>query len=190
MFDSLPQLPIDRRWSGQTMPAPIVVAIIRRRMSAGEDAYLLIRRNGSTYTDLWALIGGKWDFGETLADAISREVMEESGLATRFAGLAGVVSERIAPVNESEEGAHYLLLVCRLEVVAGSAVEQEEGPVRWFTLGEIETLHQQGKIIPSDYAMLGQFKDAGATPTFFEGEMSSAAEALSGSRLHSFRQVS
>lgn len=189
MFDSLTKLPAERRWSGQSMPAPIVAAIIRRRLSQVEEAFLLIRRNGNTYTDLWALIGGKWDFGETLAAAIVREVREESGLESCFVGLKGLVSERIAPTNEDEEGAHFLLLICELGVVSGSAVEQGEGPVRWFSEREIEGLHQDGKIIPSDYAMLHQFKGAGERLPYFEGEMAASAEAPSGSRLHSFQQV-
>ena len=171
------------------MPAPIVVALVRRQLSADEDAFLLIRRNGNTYTDLWALVGGKWDFGETLSDAIVREVREESGLETRFVGLKGIVSERIAPTNDTEEGAHFLLLICELSVTSGSAVERDEGPVHWFGESEIERLHQEGKIIPSDYAMLHQFKRAGDRLPYFEGEMASSVEAPSGSQLHSFQEM-
>ncbi len=77
---------------------------------------LLIQRAGEPYAGQWALVGGKWDFGETLAEAVVREVQEETGLITQFVALRGVISERVAPAEPGALAAHFLLLLCDLLV--------------------------------------------------------------------------
>jgi len=50
----------------------------------------------------WALVGGKWDFGETLSQATTREVQEETGVITDFVALREFVNERIFPHQSNE----------------------------------------------------------------------------------------
>ncbi|NHZ72291.1 MAG: NUDIX domain-containing protein, partial [Aquificales bacterium] len=121
-FDALPSLPQNGRWRQQLLPGPIVVALIRRE-DEGDARFLLIQRNSDSYHGQWALVGGKWDFGETLATAVTREVQEETSLETRFVALKGVVSERVHPPTEDLLGAHFLLFVCELVVTNGKAQE-------------------------------------------------------------------
>lgn len=181
-FDTLPEFPREQRWRAQPYPAPIVVALIQRRQwkDAGETAvhtpprdnhYLLINRRDQTYGGQWALVGGKWDFGETLQDAIRREVLEETGLDATFVALRGIVNERVLPHQPQENGAHFLIFVCELTAPNGDATEQNEGAVAWFTRPEIEALHAQQAIIPSDFAMLQQFAGQNAAMPFVEAEM-------------------
>ena len=178
MLEAFSKTSLDKRWRQQLQPAPIVVAIIRNQVQDNQEpetAYLLIRRNSAPYRDQWALVGGKWDFGEPLAEAAVREVGEETGLSTRFVALRGIVSERLIPPNSEANGAaHFLILVCDLEVVSGKALEQQEGAVAWFKPAEIEELHVAGHIIPSDYRMLKGFIEAASIP-FFEAEMIAGA---------------
>ncbi|MCA9934250.1 MAG: NUDIX domain-containing protein [Ardenticatenaceae bacterium] len=168
MTEHLSQLPLAQRWQQQKYPAPIVVALIRRTGNGDTPRYLLIRRNGRPYAGQWALVGGKWDFGETLAAAIIREVQEETGLMADFVALRGIVSER---VTEGEKGAHFLLLVCDLAAPNGEAQEQQEGAVAWFSRAEIDALHAQQAIIPSDYAMIAQFAGSETAVPLVEAEM-------------------
>lgn len=171
IFDSLAELPSERRWREQAMPAPIVVAIICRREahSSGpaEPEFLLIRRAVEPYRDHWALVGGKWDFGETLAEATIREVREETGLEVGFVALRGIVSERMVPESEDMFGAaHFLILICQVEAADGEAGERGEGAVAWFSREQISDLHLNQAIIPSDYVMLQRFVNAPAIPHY------------------------
>jgi 8-oxo-dGTP diphosphatase len=172
-FAALPQLPCDRRWRRQTSPQPVVVALIRRETGA-EAQFLLIRRKSKTYGGQWALVGGKWDFGETLPVAICREVVEETSLQTSFVTLAGLVNERLAPTHPQQIGAHFTIFVCRLAVVSGRAAEQEEGAVGWFSWAEINEMAARQAVIPSDFAMLQQFGDPQSEFAHFEVEMAAA----------------
>ena len=164
------------------MPAPIVVAIIRRATSASDGQpqarYLLIRRNAQPYVGRWALVGGKWDFGESLAAAAVREVKEETGLEAVYVALRGIVSERLAPAEADGTGAaHFLLLVVELDAQRGEASEQQEGAVAWFSPDEIEILHQKEAIIASDYMMLQRFGEAAKIPHFEADMLSEPAGA-------------
>ncbi len=172
MFNKLANLPQTQRWRGQQQPIPIVVAIVREMAPA--PRYLLIQRNGDTYHGQWALVGGKWDFGETLPQAIVREVREETNLDTEFVALRGVVSERVLTPEAAvmpAQAAHFLLFVCDLAVVAGQAQQQQEGAVAWFAWEAIEQLQAQQQIIPSDMAMLQQFAGVKTAVAHIEAEM-------------------
>ena len=169
-FTTLSSLPPERRWRAQTAPTPVVVALIRDGRGAAERL-LLIRRAGGPYAGLWALVGGKWDFGETLAEAVVREVREETGLGTTLVAVRALVSERVAPWSAEDIGVHFLLLVCDLLVGEGQAAEQQEGVVAWFDFAAIDALHADGAIIPSDYAMIREFAAASHHAPYVEVQM-------------------
>jgi ADP-ribose pyrophosphatase YjhB (NUDIX family) len=196
-FDSLASIPVERRWLSQKMPAPIVVSIICRS-AAGIDAlaerrYLLIRREGEPFRGRWALVGGKWDFGESLAMAAVREVREETGLEGEFVALRGIVSERLLPAHPAaKEAAHFLLLVCQVDARDGEAEEQNEGALSWFSPDQIEALNRQQRIIPSDYVMLQRFANAPQIPHFEADTVSQAVQdglGSAGLQLDRFEEV-
>ena len=162
-FDALNTLPVAQRWRKQLYPTPIVGALIRR-----DSRYLLIRRNSDPYKGLWALVGGKWDFGEELETAVMREVKEETGLDSDFVALRGLVNERFI---EGNAGAHFLIFVCEVTAASGPAREQHEGAVAWFARPEIDNLASQNAIIPSDYAMLTEFAGASQSAPVIEVHM-------------------
>ena len=181
MVDFLADIPIEERWRNQKQPAPIVISIIRRVQSQKTpvddiESYLLIRRKNGPYRHFWALVGGKWDFGESLSVAALREVEEETGLTGSFDSLLGLVNERARIDNrESPGAAHFLLFVCQVDAGGGEAKEREEGEVAWFTKNEIEGLNSAGEIIPSDFAMLSHFVGEEALP-YVEVEMNSVSD--------------
>jgi 8-oxo-dGTP diphosphatase len=177
MFDTLAALAPEKRWRGQLYPWPIVATLIEANHVAPPDPggrerrYLLIRRKKEPYAGFWALVGGKWDFGETLMTAAAREAQEETGLQVRFVALRGVVNERLAPAEAGGEAAHFLIFVCEVAATGGEAGEQDEGAVAWFSLVEIDQLHRDGRIIPSDYSMMRRFAGAAVAVPHYEAEM-------------------
>jgi 8-oxo-dGTP diphosphatase len=188
MFQSLTEVPIQERWHGQKYPLQIVAAIIcqYKTIENKDSSFLLIRRNSDPYLGMWALVGGKWDFGETLVQAVVREVKEETGLETAFVALKGFVNERLVSEDNAEGcPAHFLIYVCELVVTAGIAREQAEGEVAWFSTAEIDRMRQEGAIIPSDYTMLRQFANASSLP-FAEAEM--VVDGDGTQTLHQFRE--
>ena len=174
MFETLPSLPIMRRWRQQVNPMPSVLALIRRdRFSkAGETVtrYLLIKRQKEPYVGKWALVGGGWDFGERLDTAITREVKEETGLDTTFVALRGLVNERIAPLGPDDDGGHFLLFVCELSAPAGEAREQAEGPVAWFSPEDLKELNESRQIVSTDYTILQHFSQTASALPYIEAE--------------------
>src|SRR3954454_9847285 len=54
-----------------------------------DHKFLLVRRARSPGQGFYSLPGGRVEFGESMAEALHREVAEETGLAIELAGLAG-----------------------------------------------------------------------------------------------------
>jgi GrpB-like predicted nucleotidyltransferase (UPF0157 family)/ADP-ribose pyrophosphatase YjhB (NUDIX family) len=170
-IQSLSGLPPSRRWRNQAYPVASVLAIIRRDATIEDRVvprFLLIQRQKEPYTGKWGLIGGRWEFGESLDTAITREVKEETDLDTAFVALRGVVSERIAPGSADVDGAHYVLFVCELSAPSGMAREQSEGPVAWFSPHDIVELQDRKAIIVTDHAILQRFAHIGDPLTYLE----------------------
>lgn len=175
-FAALTSLPIEQRWRSQVAPAPIVAALIRRPgRAAGQDEFLLINRNSEPYRGYWALVGGKWEFGEPLSTAVEREVAEESGLRSTFVAVRALVGERMLAPGAVSQAAHFLILLCEVHVDGGHASQQSEGDVRWFGRSELDELHAGGRIVPSDYAMMREFSNADVVLPYVEARLIGSA---------------
>lgn len=57
----------------------------------GHDEVVLIRRGQEPRRGEWSIPGGRLEWGESVQDAILREVREETGLTVEVAGLIDVV---------------------------------------------------------------------------------------------------
>lgn len=101
---------------------------------------LLIRRGTPPLLGEWSLPGGVLECGETLREAVVREVAEETGLVIETVDMLGVYERVIR--NEGRVRYHYVLIdfLCRYaggELKAGS----DAADVRWFTRDELPALN-------------------------------------------------
>ena len=70
---------------------------------------LLVQRNHAPAMGQWSLPGGRVEWGESLREAIAREVREETGIEIDVEGLAGI-AERILPDDSGTTEFHYVIL--------------------------------------------------------------------------------
>ena len=74
------------------------------------DDVLLIKRGKPPYEGQWSLPGGKIEYGETAAEAASRELAEDTGTTARIVGLIDVI-DSIGLREPGQPGDwHYLLV--------------------------------------------------------------------------------
>jgi 8-oxo-dGTP diphosphatase len=105
-----------------------------------QDRVVLVKRGHAPLAGEWSIPGGVLEIGETLREAVVREVMEETSLEVEPAVLLGVY-DRILRDADERTLYHYVLIdfLCRRvsgePQAAGDAVE-----VRWFKQDEIQAL--------------------------------------------------
>jgi ADP-ribose pyrophosphatase YjhB (NUDIX family) len=94
------------------------------------DAILLIERGGEPLRGYWSLPGGVVETGETLEEAIRREMQEETGLDVHPDSIFEIF-ERIMPDSDGRPEYHYVLVdfLCTIRggtMVAGDDVSRVE----------------------------------------------------------------
>ena len=100
-----------------------------------DDSILLVRRGRGPGQGQWSVPGGRVEAGETLAEAVVRELAEETGLTGVCESLVGW-AERIGP------GYHYVILdfsvtiMCDSDPVAGD----DAAEAQWVPLAVVADL--------------------------------------------------
>ena len=128
---------------------PVVLGIVKNN-----DKILMIRRKKMPYKGYWGLFGGKQINGETIAETIEREVMEESRIAARFSRCNGIVYERLKEKGQFKHS--FLLIITTLNTESVNAMEQDEGEVKWFDFEDVLT-GNMSNMIPSDIMFLQKY---------------------------------
>lgn len=104
------------------------------------DDVLLIQRGAEPLAGYWSIPGGKVEFGETLEEALRREMREELGVEVRIEALAELFERQIR--NEGGEVEHHYVLadywcsVSSREYRAGD----DAADARWVGRGELDSL--------------------------------------------------
>jgi 8-oxo-dGTP diphosphatase len=102
---------------------------------------LLVRRARSPAKGLYSLPGGRVEFGETLHEALHREVDEETALKVEIIGLAGW--REVVPGTSG--GGHYLIMSFAARWIAGEPVLNEElDDFRWLEPAALGDLRLTG----------------------------------------------
>jgi len=124
-----------------TTPAPI------RAVSAAifhEGRFLLVRRGRAPARGLYAFPGGRVEAGETLAEAVRREVMEETG--ARIAAIAHLVDLELS-AERDEERVEFILSVHSAAFAGGTIAAGDDADMAlWLTLDEMAALPLAGSV--------------------------------------------
>ncbi|MFY9747397.1 MAG: NUDIX hydrolase [Acidobacteriaceae bacterium] len=121
-------------------PVAGVGAVIVRDGPGGAKQVLLIRRGQEPLKGEWSLPGGAVELGETLEEAVCREVLEETGLMVEAVDVVQAL-DRIARDAGGRVRYHYVLIDFLCRVTGGSlacASDAEEG--RWATAEDLDGL--------------------------------------------------
>lgn len=101
---------------------------------------LLIRRGKDPLKGDWSLPGGAVELGETLVEAVKRELREETGLEAEVGEIIGVF-DRIYPDGSGRTEYHYVLVDFLCRPLGGSATAAGDvDAAQWFRRDEIEVL--------------------------------------------------
>ncbi len=99
------------------------------------DRVLLQNRTKADWKG-YALPGGHVEPGESIVDAVVREMKEETGLTVHHPRLCGI---KQFPIN----GGRYLVFLFETEAFEGTLVSSEEGNMEWVSrdaLGDYDTV--------------------------------------------------
>ncbi len=119
-----------------------------------DERLLLVRRDHSPAAGSWSIPGGHVEPGETLAEAVTRELREETGLD----GVCGPLIGWLELVPETAADPHMVILDFEVSLFdAGDPVAASDArEARWVHLGDVaemrlapglaEFLHDHGII--------------------------------------------
>ena len=116
--------------NGPQRPEASVGAVV-----VNDGKLLLVRRGRGSATGLWSVPGGRVERDETLADAVAREVAEETGQDVVCGPFIGFV-ERIGPES------HYIILDFWARLVEDRPLQpgDDAAEAAWIELEQLHTV--------------------------------------------------
>jgi len=114
------------------MPISSVLAIIPN----SKDEVLFVRQKTGPFKGWWLLPGGHVKFGETVMEAVVREVKEETSLLVNVSKLLGVFD-----VIDAEQNYHYIHIVFLCEPIGGKLGAGSDAlEVKWFNPSKLDNV--------------------------------------------------
>ncbi len=100
------------------------------------DRLLMIRRGHGPAAGRWSVPGGRVERDELLAEAVVRELWEETA-------VEGVCGELVGWVERFDEGRHYVILDFRVSVLeaATPVAGDDAAEARWVPLSDVAELN-------------------------------------------------
>lgn len=110
-----------------------------------QERFLLVRRGRAPAQGLYAFPGGRVEAGETLEEAVRREVIEETGAL--LSEVAHLVDLELA--SETETGRIEFILSVHIAGFAGGEIlaGDDAEAAFWFTLDEMTSLPLAGSVL-------------------------------------------
>jgi ADP-ribose pyrophosphatase YjhB (NUDIX family) len=105
-----------------------------------EGKVLLIQRAQEPLRGEWSLPGGALELGETIEEAVRREVLEETGLIVEPIAVVEVF-DRISRDEEMRVRYHYVLIDFLCRVTGGSlACASDAADARWISPDDLDSI--------------------------------------------------
>lgn len=102
-----------------------------------DNAVLLVERAREPHKGYWSLPGGVVETGETLAEAVRREVREETGLQVEPLAVVEIF-ERILRDAQGRAEYHYVLIDYVCTVAGGDLAPADDvSQACWFPRGDL-----------------------------------------------------
>jgi ADP-ribose pyrophosphatase YjhB (NUDIX family) len=141
---------------GRSYPSRPYLAVSAAIIRDGK--VLIVRRARPPAYGVFTLPGGGVEAGETLRDAVIREVMEETALTIEPLGLAGY-REAIARDADGKVERHFVILPFAARWIAGEiALNEELAEALWLVpsgLAGLNTTEGLADIVRAAYAIAG-----------------------------------
>ncbi|MGH9114722.1 MAG: NUDIX domain-containing protein [Acidimicrobiales bacterium] len=104
-------------------------------IAADEQHILMIRRGRGPAAGCWSIPGGRVEAGETLAEAVLRELREETA-------LQGVCEELIGWVERIGDDHHFVILDFRVTILGDGepAAGDDAAEAAWVPLAQVSEL--------------------------------------------------
>lgn len=119
---------------------------------------LLVRRRAQPFQGAWALPGGFMDRGETLEEAVLRELREETGLGGRVLGIVGAYSR-----PDRDPRGHTVSVVYAVASAKGRARGGDDAAeAAWHRMDRLPPLAFDHSEVVADYARRGYMPLGGA----------------------------
>ena len=123
---------------------------------------LLVRRGREPAKGQWSIPGGKVEIGETLTQAVIREVAEETGLKVKVEQLIKTL-ERIFHDKEGRVQYHYVLCDFLCKVVDGDlAPSSDAADVRFISIDALQAY----KVAPITRQVIHEAHTPGVAPIY------------------------
>ncbi len=121
-----------------------------------DNQCLIVQRARAPGNGLWSFPGGRVEFGESLHTALTREVMEETGLTIEVLGLSAW--RESLPTSSTSGGGHYLIMSFAARWIAGEPqLNDELQAFRWIDAGippDLKTTLGLADVLTSARALL------------------------------------
>ena len=103
-----------------------------------DDKYLLQNRVKNDWKG-FTLPGGHVEIGESIVDAVIREMKEETGLTVVHPKLCGV---KQFPIKDGRyESGRYLVFLFKADEFYGNIISSEEGSMHWISKDDLENIN-------------------------------------------------
>jgi 8-oxo-dGTP diphosphatase len=145
---------MDREYTGHPMVGVGGIVL-------NEGKVLLVRRGKQPGYGKWSIPGGMVELGETLSEAIKREVLEECGIEIELADVVAVLERVIR--REDERVRYHYVLVDFLGYWKGGELQPASDilEARWADPSEMETLEMTDRTQQVVFEVMGLAKKEG-----------------------------